>query len=37
MMKAIDRLAEKLGIERFRLVMICVLIAGVLAMVIASV
>lgn len=36
MMKAIDRLAEKLGIERFRLIMICVLIAGVFAMIVAN-
>jgi hypothetical protein len=36
MMKAIDRLAEKLGIERFRLIMICVLLVGFAAIVIAK-
>lgn len=36
MMKAIDRLAEKLGIERFRLIMICVLLVGVAAIAIAT-
>ena len=36
MMKAIDRLAEKLGIERYRLVMVCVLLLGVVAIAIVK-
>lgn len=36
MMKAIDRLAEKLGVERFRLVMVCILLAGVVVIAIAT-
>ncbi len=35
-MKGIDRLAEKLGIERFRLVMVCILLAGVVVIAIAK-